>query len=66
MKISLICTTYNEEKSIGKLIESMLNQSRLPDEIIIADSLSTDNTVKIIRSFKSKLERQYCENHQVF
>lgn len=34
MKVSLICLVYNEKESIFELIESMLNQSRKPDEII--------------------------------
>ncbi len=54
MKTSLICTTYNEEKTIGELLDSILKQTKVPDEIIIVDSLSKDNTTKIIRSFKDK------------
>jgi len=48
-------TVYNEGKTIKKEIESFLNQTRVPDEIIILDSLSKDNTVQIIKSFKSKI-----------
>ena len=47
-------TVYNEGKTIKKEIESFLNQTRIPDEIIILDSLSKDNTVQIIKSFKNK------------
>jgi len=54
MKCSLIFTIYNEEKIIKELIDSILNQTRVPDEIVIVDSLSKDNTVKIIKSFKNK------------
>ena len=54
MKFSLISTVYNEEKSIGELIKSLLKQTIVPDEIIIVDSLSKDNTVKVIKSFKNK------------
>lgn len=51
MKISLIATVKNEESSIKEWIESVFSQSRLPDETIIVDGGSTDNTVKIIDSF---------------
>jgi glycosyltransferase involved in cell wall biosynthesis len=54
MKVSLICPTYNEEKSIDKLIDSMLNQSKKPDEIIFVDSFSKDKTAEIIKKNKSK------------
>ncbi len=54
MKASLIFTVYNEGRKIKKLLDSILNQSRIPDEIVILDSLSKDNTAKIIRSYKDK------------
>ena len=48
INISVIIPTYNEEKNISKLIKALLSQSFLPDEIIISDGGSTDNTLKII------------------
>ena len=50
IKISVIVPTFNEEKNISKLIKALLSQSFLPDEIIISDGYSTDNTLKIIHS----------------
>ncbi|MBW4360777.1 glycosyltransferase family 2 protein [Flavobacterium taihuense] len=44
MKISGLVITYNEEKHIGKCIDALF---RVCDEVIIIDSLSTDNTIKI-------------------
>ena len=44
MKISGLVITYNEEKHIEKCIDALF---RVCDEVIIIDSLSTDNTVKI-------------------
>ena len=49
IKISVIVPTFNEEKNISKLIKALLSQSFLPDEIIISDGSSTDNTLKIIQ-----------------
>jgi len=54
MKTSLIMTVYNEEKTIKDQVKSILNQTKIPDEIIILDSKSKDNTAKIIKSFKNK------------
>lgn len=54
-KISLILTTKNEEDSIGSLLDSIKNQSVKPDETVIADSCSTDKTIKIINSYKKTL-----------
>lgn len=54
IKYSLIISTYNDEKTISSQINSILNQTLLPSEIIILDALSCDNTTKIIKSFKNK------------
>ncbi len=50
-KISIAMTTYNGEKYIEKQLLSLLNQSRKPDEVIIKDDDSTDDTVNIVSSF---------------
>jgi len=49
--ISVIIPVRNEEKKIGKCIESVLNQTLKPLEIIVVDGHSTDNTVKIAKTF---------------
>lgn len=51
-KVSLIFTVKNEEKSIKSLLDSILNQTKIPDEIIIVDGGSSDKTVKIIKNYK--------------
>lgn len=52
--ISVAMATYNGEKFIEKQLESFLNQTLLPDEVIICDDRSTDSTVEIIRAFIRK------------
>ena len=44
MAISGLVITYNEEKNIGKCIDALFE---VCDEVIIVDSLSADNIVKI-------------------
>ncbi len=48
MKISFIATVLNEEGNIEKFFASILNQSKLPDEIIIADAGSKDQTLELL------------------
>lgn len=51
---SIIIPTLNEEIYIPKLLTSLANQSYRNFEIIIVDGQSTDNTLKIIDTFKNK------------
>ena len=51
MKISVVMTTYNGEKYIKEQLTSLKNQTRVPDEVLIFDDCSTDNTVTIVRNF---------------
>ncbi len=44
--ISVVIITFNEEKNIGRCLDSV---STIADEIVVLDSLSTDNTVAIAR-----------------
>lgn len=48
MKISFITTVYNEDSTISDLLQSLLIQSKTPDEIIIVDGGSTDATALLI------------------
>jgi len=52
MKVSLITTVFNEEKTIGLFLDSVYEQIRLPDEIIIVDGGSRDRTISEISEFK--------------
>ena len=51
MKISVVMTTYNGSKHIEEQLNSILNQTRQPDEVIICDDTSEDDTVNIVRQF---------------
>lgn len=50
--ISVLMPAYNVEKYISKAISSILNQDYKNIELLIINDGSTDNTCKIIKSFK--------------
>ena len=52
LKLSIAMTTYNGSKFILEQLQSIASQSLLPDEIIICDDCSKDNTTEIIERFK--------------
>lgn len=58
MKISFITTVLNEENTISELLESLNNQSKKPDEVIIVDGNSTDKTVERIKNFESRFKKE--------
>lgn len=53
MKISVVMTTYNGQKYIISQLDSLLHQTRQPDEVLIFDDKSSDDTVMIIRNYIS-------------
>jgi len=53
-QLTVILPCYNSEKYISQSIKSILNQTFKHFKLIIINDGSTDNTLKIIKSFKDK------------
>lgn len=53
--ITLIATVLNEGGSIRHLMDSIKKQARQPDEIVIVDGGSQDDTLDIMRSCRAQL-----------
>lgn len=51
LKLSIALVAYNRERFLRKQLESIVAQSRIPDEVIIGDDCSTDRTAEIISDF---------------
>ena len=62
MTISLCITVFNEEKYITALLESIVSQTKQPDEVIIVDGGSTDKTVALIKPYQSKIKNLSVKN----
>ena len=54
LRISVAIAAYNGERFLGEQLESLANQTRLPDELIVSDDRSTDRTVDIVRCFAAR------------
>ena len=54
MKTSVVLSSYNGEEYIEEQLQSILDQTLKPDEVLIVDDGSTDSTVTLVRSFISK------------
>ncbi len=51
MRYYIIIPAHNEEQYISKTLDSILNQTLLPKEVVIVNDNSTDNTETIIDSY---------------
>jgi glycosyltransferase involved in cell wall biosynthesis len=51
--LSVVMATFNGEAFIEAQLDSILRQTRLPDEIVICDDGSTDNTVAMVKRLQA-------------
>ncbi len=55
MRVSVVVTVYNESTSIRTLLDSLCAQTRRPDQVVICDGGSTDDTVAQIQAYAGRL-----------
>jgi glycosyltransferase involved in cell wall biosynthesis len=55
--LSVIVPNYNHGQYLPACLDSILNQSWQPDELIVIDDASTDNSVEIIESYVRRIPR---------
>ena len=54
--ISIYVPVYNGEKTIEKCVNSILNQTLKPKNILIINDCSNDNTLKILEKYEDKIK----------
>src|SRR5437867_1340563 len=57
MTVSLITTVLNEVESLGPFIDSLLVQTREPQEIIVVDGGSSDGTIDMLQKISERVPR---------
>lgn len=55
LRVSVLITCYNYEAYVAEAIDSVLAQSRPPDEIVVIDDGSSDGSVSVIRTYGDKV-----------
>lgn len=53
---TIVIATYNGQEFLSEQIDSILNQTKLPEEIIFVDDCSDDDTKKIILNYASLIK----------
>lgn len=51
-KVKILMPAFNSEKTIGKTLQTLINQTYRNFEIFVVDNCSTDNTRSIVEGFK--------------
>ena len=55
MKIGIIIVTYNSQKDITRILESIITQKNENLVVYIVDNNSKDETLKIVQIYQSKI-----------
>jgi glycosyltransferase involved in cell wall biosynthesis len=55
MKVSIIATVKNEGEALRPLLDSILDQTCPPDEVVICDGGSTDHTLAVLEEYRQWL-----------
>lgn len=50
--VAIVIPAYNEEHLIGRCLESCIAQTSAPDEIIVVNNKSTDDTLAVVRRYQ--------------
>ncbi|MFT7069197.1 MAG: glycosyltransferase involved in cell wall biosynthesis [Spirosomataceae bacterium] len=65
LPVSVLIAAYNAEKYVAETINSVLQQTQQPTEIIVIDDGSTDDTKSILETFRDKIRIISRENRGV-
>jgi glycosyltransferase involved in cell wall biosynthesis len=57
MRLSIVIPCYNEAKYIGQCLESILESTEYPCEVVVVDDGSDDGSNEVIEKYRSKFQK---------
>ena len=63
--VSVVMGNYNHARFLPRAIESITNQTRPPDEFLVLDDASTDNSVEVLEAYASRIPYLRLERNPV-
>jgi len=63
-RIAVVIPVYNHARYIGEALESVLNQTRKPDRIIVIDDGSKDDSLRVLETFRSRGVEVHAQENQ--
>ena len=60
--VAIIIPTYNRAQLVTQTLESVLGQTRPPDEILVVDDGSTDTTAEVLAEYKHRIKYLHKSN----
>ena len=54
--ITIIIPCYNEEKTLSKILDKIIQQKKIKKQIILVDDFSSDNSIKVIKNYLKNID----------
>lgn len=62
LRIGVVVVTFNNAEMLRSVVDALLCQTRMPDEIVIIDNASVDNTQDVVKEFQGVRYIRFAEN----
>ncbi|MEO1368077.1 MAG: glycosyltransferase family A protein, partial [Acidobacteriota bacterium] len=61
-RISVVVATCNRAELLAESLDSVLGQTRAPDQVLVVDDGSTDDTPRVLAGYGGRIQSMRCEN----